>query len=86
MAYISKENIIAAYSQLSKLTNDPSAQGATQATSFLRYLFALAHFYVDFNRPCDIKSKDDKEKFVEYVGEVVAVNDIYITRQTFLTH
>ena len=67
MAYISKENIIAAYSQLSKLTNDPSAQGATQVTSFLRYLFALAHFYVDFNRPCNTKSKDDKEKFVEYV-------------------
>lgn len=83
MTYISKENIIAAYSQLSKLTNDPSAQGATQATSSLRYLFALAHFYVDFNRPCDTKSKDDKEKFVEYVGEVVAVNDIYYTANFF---
>ncbi len=83
MAYISKENIIAAYSQLSKLTNDPSAQGATQVTSFLRYLFALAHFYVDFNRPCNTKSKDDKEKFVEYVGEVVSVNDIYYTANFF---
>lgn len=83
MGYISKENIIAAYSQLSKLTNDPSAQGATQVTSFLRYLFALAHFYVDFNRPCDTKSKDDKEKFVEYVGEVVAINDRYYTANFF---
>lgn len=83
MAYISKENIIAAYSQLSKLTNDPSAQGATQVTSFLRYLFALAHFYVDFNRPCNTRSKDDKDKFVEYVGEVVAVNDIYYTANFF---
>lgn len=83
MAYLSKENIIAAYNQLSQLTNDPSAQGATQATSSLRYLFALAQFFTQFQKNCNTRSKSDKEKFTEYVGEVVAINDNYYTANFF---
>lgn len=83
MAYLSKENIIAAYNQLSQLTNDPSAQGATQVTSSLRYLFALAHFFTHFQKNCNTRSKSDKEKFIEYVGEVVAINDNYYTANFF---
>ena len=45
MAYFSKETVIAAYNYLSNLTDDPSAQGATQATSALRYLFALDEYF-----------------------------------------
>ena len=83
MAYLSKENIIAAYNQLSQLTNDPSAQGATQVTSSLRYLFALAQFFTHLRKNCNTRSKSDKEKFIEYVGEVVAINDIYYTANFF---
>lgn len=79
MAYISKENLIAAYNSLSKLTDDPSAQGATQAASSLRYLFALAQFYIEFKRPCNTRDKADKNKFTEFVGNVVKINDIYYT-------
>lgn len=83
MAFISKENIIAAYRQLSQLTNDPSAQGATQAISSLRYLFALAHFYTQFSRPCNTRAKVDKENFIKFVGDVVAINDHYYSANFF---
>lgn len=83
MAYLSKENIIAAYNQLSLLTNDPSAQGATQVTSSLRYLFALAQFFTHFQKNCNTRSRSDKDKFIEYVGEVVAINDKYYTANFF---
>ncbi len=83
MPYISKENIIAAYRHLSQLTNDPSAQGATQVTSSLRYLFALAHFYTIFSRPCNTRAKDDKDNFIKFVGEVVAINDNYYSANFF---
>lgn len=83
MAYISKVNILAAYRQLSKLTNDPSAQGATQATSSLRYFFALANFYTKFSRPCNTRLKEDKEWFIKFVGDVVSINDNYYTANFF---
>lgn len=75
MAYLSKDTVLAAYNQLSKLTNDPSAQGATQVTSSLRYLFALDRFYKQFGRACDTQNRSDRDKFIEFVGEVVSVND-----------
>lgn len=76
MAFLSKANILAAYSQLSKLTTDPSAQGATQVTSSLRYLFALARFCTKFQRQfCNTRAVEDKSNFINFVGEVVAVND-----------
>lgn len=79
MAYLSIETILTAYRQLSKLTSDPSAQGATQATSSLRYLLALAEFYKNFQRPCNTRSKEDRESYIEYVGNVVRINSEYYT-------
>lgn len=78
MAYFSKEVILKAYKQLSKLSPDPSAQGATQRVSALRYFVALDIFYANFHRDCDTKDSNDKESFTSYVGDIVKVtNDLY---------
>lgn len=57
MGYLSKDTILRAYEELSHLTNDPSAQGATQATSALRYVFALDEFTKRYKRDCDTSDK-----------------------------
>ena len=78
MGYLPKAAVLRAYKELSHLTNDPSAQGATQATSALRYLFALDEFTKEMNKPCDTSNKDDRDKFISYVGNVVSINsDLY---------
>lgn len=83
MNYFSKDTILSAYRELSKLTPDPSTQGATQATSSLRYLFALDQFYKKFGHPCNTQKKEDRENFIKFVGDVVAVNDIHYTANFF---
>lgn len=83
MAYLSKETVLNAYRCLSRLTADPSAQGATQATSSLRYLFALSHFVQKNNRPCNTQKKEDRNEFIQYVGEVVAIDKKYYTANFF---
>ena len=83
MQYLSKETILSAYKLLSKLTSDPSAQGATQVTSSLRYLFALDQFFKSFGKPCNTQNKEDRDKFIEFVGVVVAVNDNLYTANFF---
>ena len=75
MAYLSKETILKAYKELSKLTNDPSSQGSTQVTSSLRYILALDEFYQSYNRPCDTASRSDKDEFIKFVGNVVSINN-----------
>lgn len=80
MAFLSKQTILSAYRSLSKLTNDPSAQGATQATSALRYLFALDAFTKIYARDCDTRDKNDKDEFIRLVGRVVSIgNNLYTT-------
>ena len=74
MAYLSKNSILSAYSQLSQLTSDPSAQGATQITSALRYIFALDEFTKKFGRDCNTTSKEDRDSFISFVGNVDSVN------------
>lgn len=83
MAYLSKETILNAYRCLSRLTADPSAQGATQATSSLRYLFALSHFVRKNNHPCNTQEKEDRNEFIQYVGEVVSIDKRYYTANFF---
>ena len=83
MQYLSKETILSAYKLLSKLTSDPSAQGATKVTSSLRYLFALDQFFKSFGKPCNTQNKEDRDKFIEFVGVVVAVNDNLYTANFF---
>lgn len=83
MKFFSKDTILSAYRELSKLTPDPTMQGATQATSSLRYLFALDHFTKIFGRPCDTQKKEDRDNYIKFVGEVVAINDIHYTANFF---
>ena len=79
MAYLSKQAILIAYSKLANLTDDPSAQGATQVTSAIRYLLALDNFYKRFGRSCDTSKQEDRNLFIEFVGTVVAISDNYYT-------
>lgn len=74
MAYISKQSLLQAYKVLSGNTSTPTSQGATQAVSAIRYLFALDRFIKNSSHSCDTKSIIDKDSFVEYVGEIVSVN------------
>ena len=83
MAYLSKQAILIAYGKLAKLTDDPSAQGATQVTSAIRYLLALDNFYKKFGRSCDTSKQEDKNLFIEFVGTVVAISDNYYTVNFF---
>lgn len=75
MSYFSKNTILSAYKQLSKLTNDPTAQGATQKVSALRYFVALDEFFAHKRDNCDTKDSSDKDAFTQYVGSVVKVTD-----------
>lgn len=75
MAYFSKDAILKAYKQLSKLSSDPTAQGATQRVSALRYFVALDNFYAVFRKNCDTKDSSHKESYTGYVGDVVSVTD-----------
>lgn len=83
MSYFSKAAILGAYTELSQLTNDPSAQGATQATSALRYLFALDEFRKKFSRDCNTNDKSDRDSFIDFVGHVVAINKEFYTANFF---
>lgn len=83
MAYLSKKSLLDAYGQLSKLTSDPSAQGATQATSALRYIFALDEFTKKYSRDCDTSNKEDRDAFISFVGNVVSVNKDFYTANFF---
>lgn len=75
MAYFSKDAILKAYKQLSKLSSDPTAQGATQRVSALRYFVALDNFYAVFRKNCDTKDSSLKGSYTGYVGDVVSVTD-----------
>lgn len=76
--YFSKSTLLSAYKELANLTSDPSAQGATQATSSLRYIFALDEFYKTFGKPCDTQNRTDRDNFIKCVGNVVSIEgDLY---------
>lgn len=75
MGYFSKEAILKAYKQLSKLSADPTAQGATQRVSALRYFVALDNFYAVFHKDCDTKNSSHKESYTDFVGKVIEVTD-----------
>lgn len=78
MAYFSKDAILKAYKQLSKLSSDPTAQGATQRVSALRYFVALDNFYAVFRKDCDTKDSSHKESYTGYVGDVISITeDLY---------
>ena len=74
MAYIDKKSLLTAYKILSHNTNSPSSQGATQFISAIRYLFALDRFILKTNKNCDTKEKEDRELFINYIGDVVSID------------
>ena len=71
--YIAKKSILKAYKNLSGLTYDPKAQGATQRVSALRYFIALDAYYAKSRKDCDTNNALDKSAFTENVGAVVSV-------------
>lgn len=83
MAYIDKKSLLTAYKILSHNTDSPSSQGATQFISAIRYLFALDHFVLKTNKNCDTKEKEDRELFINYVGDVVSIDGSCYTSNFF---
>lgn len=75
MAYLSKKTLLEAYKVLSTLSEHPSAQGATQKVSAIRYALALDMFYKRNNRECDTRDSEDKNEFSNNVCFIVALND-----------
>ncbi|MCM1221227.1 MAG: hypothetical protein NC548_42785 [Lachnospiraceae bacterium] len=75
MANLSLKTTLAAYKELSAMHDDPNAQGATQTVSALRYFFALDKFNTKFNRNCDTRSREDKTKFNEFVGDFCHISE-----------
>ena len=79
MAYLSKKTLLEAYKVLSTLSENPSAQGATQKVSAIRYALALDMFYKKNNRECDTRDGKDKNEFSNNVCFIVALSDILYT-------
>ena len=65
MGYLNKNTILKAYKRLSKLSSDPTVQGATQKVSIIRHFIALDSFYKSYNRDCDTRDKEDRKDFIE---------------------
>ena len=84
MAYLSKETLLAAYKVLATLSENPSAQGATQKVSAIRYALALDMFYNEYHRECDTRNSQDKASFVEKVGIVVALENGFYTTNFYV--
>lgn len=81
--YFSKDAITAAYRELANLTDDPTQQGQTQISSGLKYVVALSRFANTVKHDFNTKKKDEKASFNSYVGEVVALDDGFATRNFF---
>lgn len=81
--YLSREIVLAAYSQLRRLSENPSKQGQTQKTSALRYVAALDAFGVKYHRNCDTNNAGDKKLFIDLVGDVVTVGQGVYTSNFF---
>lgn len=81
--FFSKGVVTTAYRELSRLTDDPTQQGQTQISSGLKYVVALSRFANTMKHDFNTKEKDEKTAFNSYVGEVVALDDGWATRNFF---
>ena len=79
MAYISKKDILSAYKKLSEMHPDPTAQGATQKISAIRYFVALDIFYKLHASDCNTRNTTEKMEFANLVGFVCDVCPNYYT-------
>lgn len=75
--YLSKNSVISLFFQMRFLyfEKDIRKQGGTQFFSELRYFLALDEFVSAEKRNCNTADKDDKQKFIKYVGHVVQLSD-----------
>lgn len=84
MGFLNKNAILKAYKGLSKLSADPTLQGATQKVSIIRHFLALDSFFCQFHRNCDTRNKEDRRNFVEKVSRICTVyKDLYSTNFFF---
>lgn len=84
MGFLNKNAILKAYKGLSKLSANPTLQGATQKVSIIRHFLALDSFFCQFHRNCDTRSKEDRKNFVERVRRICTVyKDFYSTNFFF---
>ena len=82
MAYIAKNTILKAYEVLSSIDND-KRQGLTQKVSALKYGIALAMYFNQNNKNCDLKDTDNKDTFSSLVGRVVKINEKQCTKDFY---
>src|SRR5574344_222410 len=81
--YLSKKTVCDSFKKIHSLySNDDKvlrAQGATQFFSALRYFLSVSAFEKRLNKTTvDCASSEDRNSFVRFVGEIVAVNkEIY---------
>ncbi len=78
--FVSKENLIKVFKQIHLLYSNDSdeldKQGCTQFFSGMRYFLATSAFEQRNKKSMvDSTNLDDKRAFVEYVGEVVSINE-----------
>lgn len=85
MAYFSKQLLLKAYQTICSIHKDPSKQGARQTTSAIKYFLALNMFNKTHNHEFDVTSRQDKDDFVTYVGNVVSINDTFYTTDFYTT-
>ena len=83
MRYFSKKSVLKAYECLSRLSENPSLQGATQKVSAIRHFLALDMFFRTHNRDCDTRDLADKKEFVSYVGKICSVCEGMYTTNFF---
>ncbi len=83
MTYIGTKSLLTAYKVLAHNTSSPSSQGATQFISAIRYLFALDRFVLKNNKSCDTKEKEDREMFINYIGDIVSIDGSCYTSNFF---
>jgi len=78
--FVSRENLIEAFKQIHQLySNNPdelTKQGCTQFFSGMRYFLAASAFEKrNMRSMIDSTDLQDKNAFIEYVGELVSIND-----------
>ncbi len=83
--YFSKISLKELYSKMSTLYpgEDIEAQGGTQFVSEMKYFLAMDEFYFFNRKACDTNINSDRDKFIEYVGNVVLLSDPKISNRFY---
>lgn len=75
--YFTKTSLKELYLKMSTLYSgeDIEAQGGTQFVSEMKYFLAMDEFYFFNKKACDTNINSDRNKFIEYVGNIVLLSD-----------